>query len=529
MGLHEFTVRVSETNRPASYAERTLSLNVLSSLANVPPIVIGIPHGRFATVGEEFSFQFSALDLDSDNTGFTWAIAEGDLGDHMSIDATGKFTWTPQTGEDGAATVKVLLTDDPAAGSAASTYVTFTITAVDNNAPEITSQSSLSPILGTLFVHEIQAYDPDGDTLTYAIDTTSGTIPEGLMIESGTGVMWWYVPESLATTSYSVPIVVTDPYGATATQTLSIDVSLTDTVAPSISTRIVDGDGNLYLPGEELDVNGQYWLIVDILDNSGAIDSETVITPEESQITVVDVAMLELPNDYVPVQATLEYGTTWIEFTVGADGISGTADDGLNQGNIHFEIVAVDPSGNEAATELTYYVADNSTSPPAKIVEFRDSDLALVDVHTEITEPVDVVGIANMGSYSYELILYQADDKYYEVVKELEGQTWVYKLQSEADYVVVASGSADTNLERTLGTLDPTLYGSGMYRLVLAIICNCGGHHYKAVDERIIEIRNDAQPGSLDLSSEDLSVDLGGIPVSLARSYSSADVGLGRR
>jgi RHS repeat-associated protein len=63
---------------------------------------------------------------------------------------------------------------------------------------------------------------------------------------------------------------------------------------------------------------------------------------------------------------------------------------------------------------------------------------------------------------------------------------------------------------------------------VLAIVCNCGEDHYQAVDERIIEIRNDARPSNLDLSFTDLNVKLGGIPLALVRSYSSAEVGVGR-
>jgi hypothetical protein len=263
-GQHQFTVRVAEKYYPASYEERTLSLTVLNSLPNLSPMIVGSPHGQYATLGQEFVYQFSPVDFDADNTGFVWSIAEGDLGDQMSIDSDGLFTWTPQVGEEGARTVKVRLTDVPATGNPAEAYVTFTLTAIDNHAPEITSPATLSPVIGTLFVHEIKARDPEGGPLTYAVDTSGGAIPAGLTIEGGTGLVWWHIPDELTTTSYSVPIVVTDPYGATARQTLSINVSLTDTVAPTISTRVVDGDGKIYLPGDELDAGGRYWLIVDI-------------------------------------------------------------------------------------------------------------------------------------------------------------------------------------------------------------------------------------------------------------------------
>ncbi|NLX98444.1 MAG: hypothetical protein GXY83_19975 [Rhodopirellula sp.] len=115
------------------------------------------------------------------------------------------------------------------------------------------------------------------------------------------------------------------------------------------------------------------------------------------------------------------------------DRVSGTADDGLNQGNIHFELLATDNAGNQTTSEFTYYASDSSSTPPAKILEFRDSESAVVDVHDVVTSAVDVYGTAQMEGYSYELILYWADGKYYEVVDEMEDGHRVYKLQSDAD------------------------------------------------------------------------------------------------
>jgi len=173
-GQYASVVRVAEKHRPASYDERPLALNVVDTPVNVEPILVGSPHGRYATVGQEFTFQFSALDLDTDNGGFTWAIAEGDLGDHMDIDASGLFTWTPQAGETGQKTVKVRVTDVPAGGLAATTFVTFTLTGIVNLVPEIAAVGELQAVAGTVFVHQLEFRDPEGGPLSFAIDTSGG-------------------------------------------------------------------------------------------------------------------------------------------------------------------------------------------------------------------------------------------------------------------------------------------------------------------------------------------------------------------
>ena len=51
------------------------------------------------------------------------------------------------------------------------------------------------------------------------------------------------------------------------------------------------------------------------------------------------------------------------------------------------------------------------------------------------------------------------------------------------------------------------------YKLFLEVRCDQGC--IRAIDERIVEIRNDGQLGVLDLSFTDLSVNLGGVPIPL--------------
>jgi len=534
-GEHTFVVAVADKYQPACCAKRTFTLTVVDAIVNREPIIRGNPDGRCASVGQEFEYVFDGYDPDDPENGtITFEIVAGQIGD-MAFDENtpGRFTWTP-TSETDAQIVSIVARDDQ---GAASEPVMFILKAMNDAPPIMAAERHAYPVLGQQFFYEIVASDPENGPLTFTIDRDPdrGNVPAAVRIDREKGFLWWQIPQDGSelpedntpgdgTWTYNVPIVVSDQYGATATQTLTIEVSNEDTVAPTIVARVIDADNNIVLPGEELDVNSRYWVIVDISDNCG----EAALNGDATEITIFDVAALEIPGEYLPIGGKLEYGCTWVDFTVG----------GLNQGNIHFRITAEDTSGNKASRSFTYYASDTSEAPPVKMLEFQDADdpLTTFAFDEPITKPINVLGVANMGyideyeqpqPYNYELILYTADDDYEVVTIEDESQRW-YQLECKSDYVVISSGSAEVPSPACLGTLDPALYGSGMYRLVLAIVSSSAeGHYYQAIDERFIEIQNDARLQDLDLSFTDLAVTLGGIPISLVRSYSSAEVGLG--
>jgi RHS repeat-associated protein len=551
-------VRVFEKYYPDSEIVRDLKLKVVGPGANAEPIILATPTGQSAPVGQPFSYAFAAYDADGE-LNFTWAIVEGDLGSHMSIDANGLFTWTPQEGEAGSHKIKVSVQDNPTMGFPITTYVTFTLTAVDCHPPIVDATVKRSAVAGATLNYQVEAFDPQdptGSSLTYAIDYdhlvcdnpayanfTKEDWQEELGIWPDSGLLMWKVPKAdilIDDTELTVPIVVTGKYGAKTTQYLTISAAIDDTIAPTISARVVEVDGTGSIvrtlsPGEDLDVNGTYRLLVDVNDNSGAVwldDPESNDqAPQHTFLTVVDVAAMQ-SEDYHGLGVALGYGYNMIDLY------------DLNQGNIHFAITVTDASENQTACDLTYHVADLAADPPARIDHLIDRDGNGLSLGAAITGMIDVWGVAKMLDpeqlaeyYCYELMLYRADAGFDKVIPlldengdpvKVEGSDTVYQFMpgEEAKHVVIASGTANSD-NLVLGTIDPTLYASGLYRLVLAVKCNEPGHpHYKAIDERLIEIRNDAKPGNLDLSFTDLKVDLGGIPVSLVRSYSSANVEL---
>ena len=287
-----------------------------------------------------------------------------------------------------------------------------------------------------------------------------------------------------------------------------------DVTAPTIDLYIrevthVDGscEYRYVPPTEDLRTDRNYEAVVTITDNTEISESGANELAEGSRIEVFDPAVLENVTEVAAGQ--MLRGTNYVHFTLG----------GLNQGYIRFNVVAIDTAGNESSTFVLRYVTDDSED---------STSIAKIDPAVE-DEQIDQVFEVRGRSYYHGISHIVGDQDYYDTgTYELR----LYSTVDTDDYVILASGAADVDSDeyRVLGTIDPTLYPSGLYRLVLNTYCCCcgcseaTGRHYKAIDERIIEIFNDGRPTDLTLSFTDLDVDLGGIPVSLTRTYSSANV-----
>ena len=108
-----------------------------------------------------------------------------------------------------------------------------------NHAPSITSEPVTTVTVDELYTYDVNATDPDGDTLTYSLTTS----PTGMTIDSATGVISW-TPTSEG--DYAVVVMVSD--GAlNDTQNFTITVSVPElthiVVLPKTMTLFV-GEGD---------------------------------------------------------------------------------------------------------------------------------------------------------------------------------------------------------------------------------------------------------------------------------------------
>ena len=104
-----------------------------------------------------------------------------------------------------------------------------------NQAPTITSTAMTTATVAAVYAYNVNATDPDGDTLTYSLTTK----PTGMTINSTTGVISW-TPTSTQLGNHSVTVEVSDG-SLSAIQSFIIKVSVAPIIpSPTHPTVVVD-------------------------------------------------------------------------------------------------------------------------------------------------------------------------------------------------------------------------------------------------------------------------------------------------
>jgi hypothetical protein len=92
----------------------------------------------------------------------------------------------------------------------------------DNQEPIITNVAPQSVISGTVYMHAVEAIDPEGQPLTFGLTFFDGQLaPQGMVIDAGSGLITWTagVPGL-----YTFSITARDPGGASGFQVVSLQV-----------------------------------------------------------------------------------------------------------------------------------------------------------------------------------------------------------------------------------------------------------------------------------------------------------------
>ena len=157
-------------------------------------------------------YVYQVVASDSDGDALTYALLTAPPG--MTIDAhTGLITWALPAPGDHFVTVQV---EDDLGASDTQVY-SLTIP-VSNLAPAIASASVVKATVGQLYQYQVDAVDPNGDPITYRLETA----PAGMTIEPQAGLLTW---EPDTAERVTVVIRVEDPHGAYATQSYTLAVS----------------------------------------------------------------------------------------------------------------------------------------------------------------------------------------------------------------------------------------------------------------------------------------------------------------
>ena len=97
-----------------------------------------------------------------------------------------------------------------------------TVSSILNSPPSITSQSSGCITEGSVYEYTVAAEDPDGDPLTFNLSSA----PEGMTIDSSTGVVRWKISEKQSEGNYEFKVIVSDAEGAMAIKPITLSFSL---------------------------------------------------------------------------------------------------------------------------------------------------------------------------------------------------------------------------------------------------------------------------------------------------------------
>ena len=97
-----------------------------------------------------------------------------------------------------------------------------------NRSPQIVSNPPVTALVDSQYVYNIDASDPDNDTLSYAVITSSA----GLAIDEATGVLTW-TPDSTQVGDHNVTVVADDGRGLSDTQNFTIHVA-EGTIVPDV-------------------------------------------------------------------------------------------------------------------------------------------------------------------------------------------------------------------------------------------------------------------------------------------------------
>ena len=200
-GDYEVTIEVFDNGTPVKSIAQSFTIHVSeeSEPTSQAPTITSTPDTT-ATVNQTYAHDINATDLDGDT--LTYSLTVKPTG--MTINSTtGLINWTPTSTGDYDVIVRV--SDGELFDTQSFTIHVSEESDPANLAPNITSTSITTATVDVLYTYNVNATDPNGDTLTYSLTVK----PTGMTINSTTGLINW-TPASIG--DYDVTVKVSDGY-----------------------------------------------------------------------------------------------------------------------------------------------------------------------------------------------------------------------------------------------------------------------------------------------------------------------------
>jgi RHS repeat-associated protein len=270
LGLQDVTVQVIDSE--GAQATQKFIVQVGTTPINHAPEITSTP-GLLADLGNPYRYQVQATD--PDHNPLTYQLISAPQG--MSIDPlTGLTQWLNPIA--GTYQVVVSALDNGGLGAAQG----FTLTAKANGLPVIQSTPAITATPGVEYKYDLQAKDPEGEALTYTLDSASQAL--GMTLDSLGRLRW--TPSATQLGTKSVTLTVTDSAAAKVTQQFNLSVTA-DTEAPKVnlmgSTNIADIGDDLFFQALATDNIGIKNLQLFINNTPVAIDGNGLVQLKAQQ------------------------------------------------------------------------------------------------------------------------------------------------------------------------------------------------------------------------------------------------------
>lgn len=227
-GTYQVTVSATDSGYGQTTTSQTFALSVTAAVVvgNQPPVFTSSPVFT-GQVGVAYSYDVNAADPNGD--AITYSLDAASLARGMTINAaTGMISWVPTTTTGSPFPVVVSITDSVNAPVTQSFSISVS-PASGNTPPVYTSSPGTSATAGNLYSYDANAFDANGDPLTFALTT----FPTGMTINTVTGMISW-TPSAAQAGNNAVVVTVSDGVNAPVPQTFAIFVSTQP--APGITT-----------------------------------------------------------------------------------------------------------------------------------------------------------------------------------------------------------------------------------------------------------------------------------------------------
>lgn len=288
--ISAFTVQVTDAS--GAMASQAFTLTIIN---NTPKLTITTTQLPAGTVGVSYSQSIVAT---GGTPPYNWSVTSGSLPAGLSLTASnGAITGTPSSANTFSFTVQVTDTSNATASQA------FTIT-VASNTPKLTVITT-SPLpdgaVGTAYSQTLTA---TGGTPPYKWSVTSGALPDGLALDSGSGTISG-TPSKAGTFPFSVR--VTDQSTAAADQALQITIGN----APSVPTLAFTGVPTTTTSGQQT----PFGLVLSS-PASKAVSGQVTLSFKPDATVATDDPAIQFSNGGRTAQFNIAAGATKATFPV---------------------------------------------------------------------------------------------------------------------------------------------------------------------------------------------------------------------